>query len=232
MFSEELVPSVFRSNLMNGGWFFSALIISSFILYGMLQYNERLATMVLFPLIVILGFNAMMSNANSVCNFERIGLLGAPLIRGLFEMAAGALICHLYNKHKDSFEKRSILINVLGLVSFLIFLSMMFTKQSTDQYLIVTIPWFLTASVIDKSWLNMALQRINGSIIARIGRYTIYVLCIHGLAEQIVFACNERFLHHTLAGTPLLIIYLIAATVATFVLYFLCRLTERFLIFR
>ncbi|MBR5703202.1 MAG: acyltransferase [Bacteroidales bacterium] len=230
MFAEELVPEVFRSVLINGGWFFSVLIISSFILYGMLQFNERLATTILFPLIILFGYNALMGHSDTICSFERIGLLGAPLTRGLYEMAAGAFICHVYWGHKDSIDKRSILINILGLVSFVIFLAMMFTKHSMDKYCIITVPWFLTASVIDSSWLNRALQRINGGIIARVGRYTIYILCIHGLAEQLVFACNDHILHHALNGASLLITYLIAATIASFVLYYSCQLVNRLLL--
>lgn len=227
LFTEEFIPEVFRSDYIIGSWFFSVLIIGSFILYGILQFNERLATTVLFPIIVLLGFNALMSKSETVCNFERIGLLGAPLIRGLFEMAAGAFICHVYMSYKTSFEKWSTLINILGFVSFIIFVSLMFTKQSQDKYLIITIPWFIIASVLDNSWFNRALQKINGGLIARIGRYTIYVLCIHGLAERIVFACNGLFLHNALEGTLLLIVYLIAVTISTFVLYHLCRFVTR-----
>ena len=227
LFAEEFIPEEFRAVFINGGWFFSVLIISSFILYGILQFNERLATTVLFPIIILLGYNALMSQSETVCNFERIGLLGAPLIRGLFEMAAGAFICHIYMSYKTSLEKWSTLINILGLVSLIIFLSLMFTEQAQDKYLIITIPWFIIASVLDNSWLNKALQKINGGLIARIGRYTIYVLCIHGLAEQIVFACNDLFLHNALEGTLLLIVYLIAATIATFVLYHLCQFANK-----
>ena len=226
-FAEGIGGSITSVSFLLGSWFLSVLVICSFILYGMLQYNERLSTMLLFPAIVLLGYNAMIGSSLSVDNFTRIGILGASLIRGLFEMAAGAWICHVYYNHKASIDNKATLINILGLLSFIVFFAMLFSRQAADKYLIVTIPWILLSSVIDNSWLNSILNKLHGSILSRIGRYTIYVYCAHGLAETLVFWFNEYFLNHSLNGIYLLITILVAVTVASIALFYLCRFIGR-----
>jgi len=208
-------------------WFLSVLVISSFLLYGILQYDDRLATMVIFPAIILFGYNAIFTNSECLDNFTRVGYLGVPLLRGLCGMAAGALICHVYVHHKDSIEKRAGLINVFGIIAFILFIALLFTEEPLDKYIVFTIPWILQASVIDSSWLNTALRRIKGGLFARIGRFTVYVYCIHGVTQTALFWFNDHLLHHALDGTSLFIAYLMAVTVASVVLYYLSQVVTR-----
>lgn len=226
-FAEGLGGDLTNVSILLGSWFLSVLIICSFLLYGMLQYSERLSTLILFPAIVLLGFNAFIGYSPTMNCFDRIGILGASLIRGLYEMAAGGLICHVYTRHKASFERKAIWINTLGFISLAIFIGLLFSHNDTDKYLIVTIPWLLIASVIDNSWMNHLLSRFNGSILSRIGRYTIYVYCVHGLTETIVYWINDSFFHHSLDGAMLLIVLLVAVAITSIALYFLCKFISR-----
>ena len=226
-FADEFGAELTRSPFLLGGWFLSVLVIGSFLLYGALQFNERLATTVLFPLVVLFGYNALLGHAESVNNFARIGLLGAPMIRGVFEMAAGVLIGHLVVHHKAGLEKRSLLINIFGVVSFIVFMALMFTKNALDKYLIITIPWIITASVIDGSWLNTALLKLNGGVIARLGRYSLYVYCIHGIAQTIVFAINDQILHHAWGDTTVFFVYLATVAIASLAIYYLSQFITR-----
>lgn len=227
-FADEFGAEITRTPFLLGGWFISVLIIGGFLLYGALQFNERFATTVLFPLIVLLGYNALLGHAEAVNYFSRIGLLGAPLIRGIFEMAAGAMIGHIAVNHQAGLEKRSLLINIFGVVSFIVFIALMFSKNALDKYLIVTIPWILTASVIDGSWLNTTLRKINGGLIAWLGRYSLYVYCVHGIAQTIVFGINDHFLNHAWGETTVFFVYLATVAVASIALYYICSLVRRF----
>lgn len=208
-------------------WFLSVLIISSFILYALLHYNERLSTTVLFPIIVLLGYNALFCNGPSLDTYARIGPLGAPLVRGIVEMAAGAMICHIYIHNKTSIEKRSILINILGIVSFILFFALLFTKEALDKYTIIATPWILLSTVMDQSWLNIVLCKIKGGLLARLGRYTLYVYCIHGPVQPRVHWFNDHFLHNSLSGVGLFIVELFAVAIASVVLYYLSQLINR-----
>lgn len=223
IFASEFGGEFTRAYFIIGYWFLSVLIICSFILYAMLQYSERLSTMLLFPLIVLFGYNALLSDAPSLNTLSKIGPIGAPIIRGLYEMAAGAMICHIYVQHKSSIERRATLINMLGLLSFILFSAILFTKETLDKYTIVTIPFMLLAAVMDKSWLNAALGKIKGGLIARMGRYTLYIYCIHGPVLTRVDWFNDRFLHSTLNGISLFAVELIAVALASVVFYYLCQ---------
>lgn len=227
VFAGEFGGEFTRAYFIIGYWFLSVLIICSFILYAMLQYSERLSTTILFPLIVLLGYNALFSDAPSLNTLSRIGSIGAPLIRGLYEMAAGAMICHIYVHHQSSIEKRATLINILGIASFILFSALLFTKEPLDRYTIVTIPCFLLAAVIDRSWLNAALCKIKGGLIARMGRYTLYIYCIHGPIQTRIYWFNEHFLHNTLRGVQLFFVEMIAVASASVVFYFICQFAVR-----
>lgn len=226
-FAKEFAGFATRIPFLLVFWFLSVLVISSFLLYGILQYNDRLATMVLFPAIILFGYNAIYTNTECLDSFAKVGLLGAPLLRGLCGMATGALICHLYVQHKESFERRAVLINVFGAIAFVLFLALMFTGESFDKYIIVTIPWILLAAVIEHSWLNAILRKIKGGLFARIGRYTIYVYCIHSITQTLLFWFNDHLLHHALDGASLFIAYLIAVAVASIALYYLSQFITR-----
>ena len=227
-FAGEFGGEITRAPFLLLYWFLSVLIIGSFILYAMLQYSERLSTTILFPAIVLLGYNALFCDSPSLNALNRIGLLGAPLIRGLCEMAAGAMICHVYSYYKPSIESRAILINVLGIISSFIFAALLFSQEALDRYTIVTIPWLLLASVMDHSWLNITLGKIKGGFFSWIGRYTLYIYCIHGPILARVHGFNDHYLHGTLFGVSLIAVDIFATAAASFALYYLCLFITRF----
>lgn len=142
-------------------------------------------------------------------------------------MAAGAMICHVYSNYKSGIERRVTLINVLGIISLLIFSALLFTQEALDKYTIITIPWVLLASVMDHSWLNVTLNRIKFGVFSWIGRYTLYIYCIHGPIQTRVHGFNDHYLHGALNGTSLLAVDLVAIAAASFALYYLCQFITR-----
>ena len=224
-FADELGGNLTMTSIVVGGWFLSALVICSFVLYGMLQYDKRLTILILLPAIILLGYNLMVSHSASFNSIgQREGFLGLSVVRGLFEMAMGMLLCHIYVNHKSGFEKRSVLINIVGVIAFFVFVAMMFTEETLDKYLIVTIPWFVLASVIEGSWLNALLGKIKGGLFARVGRYTLYVLCAHYNAQLVLNAINSAVLKGSISSNAgMIVCYLIATAIASAILYFLCR---------
>jgi len=218
-FAENLGIDITTVPLFLGSWFISVLIISSFFLYGMLEHNYHLSTRVLFPFVALFGFNALITCADTFSSWSRIATLGIPLLRGITEMAAGALIASVYSEHKSAFEKRSTLINLMGIVSFGLFSMLMFTKACFDRYLVITVPWILLSVVIDGSWLSKGLQKIHGDAISWIGRYTLYILCAHGPAIIVVNYVNEFLFSSALNGVARIGIILCATAIASVILY-------------
>ena len=222
-FAEELGVEVSSEGLCFGSWFFSVLIISSFLIYGLLEYNQKLSTRVLFPVIALVGFNTLIVHADSFCSWTRVGALGFPLLRGFTEMIAGALICSVYQENKAAFEKHPIFLNVMGIIAFILFVLLMFARQNFDKYLVITIPWFLLAAVSDSAWLSKGLAYIRGGFMAWVGQYTLYILCVHWIVLVTVRWCNERYWGLDPAGIWLVIISILAIVPATIALYQLCK---------
>lgn len=218
-FAESFGVDITTDQLFLGSWFISVLIISSFFLYGMLEHNYHLSTRVLFPIITLLGFNALITCSDTFSSWSRIATLGIPLLRGITEMAAGALIASAYSEHKSAFEKQSTLINIMGIVSFGLFSLLMFTKACFDKYLVITVPWILLSLVIDGSWLSKGLQKIHGDIFSWIGKYTLYILCAHGPAIIVVNYVEETYLGYVLRGFTRIGVILSASALATILLY-------------
>lgn len=222
-FAEEIGVEVSSEGICIGSWYFSVLIISSFILYGMLEFNQKLSTRILFPILALVGFNALIVHADSFSSWTRVGSLGFPLLRGFCEMAAGALICGVYQENKDSFDRHPTFINIMGIVSFILFVLLMFAKKNFDKYLIVTIPWFLLTAVSDGAWLSRGLRHIKGGVMAWIGQYTLYILCVHWPVLVLVRWCIEHFWGPTHSELLLAIVSVLAVVPATIVLYHLCQ---------
>ena len=226
-FAEELGVEISAGSLMMGSWYFSVLIIASFLLYGILEFDVKLCTRVLFPLIALFGFNALIVHSDSFSTWSRIATLGTPLIRGGSEMAAGALICSVYIENKTSFERHAVFINVMGLIAGLLFLLIIFSPKLFDKYLMITVPWILLSSVMEGSWLSKWLDKIHGGIMSWVGRFTLYVLCAHWPALILVHWGNEHFLGHALHGVVLAFVGVLAVIPATILLYFVCKWVKR-----
>lgn len=140
-FAEELGLDVLsESGICHGSWYFSVLIICSFLIYGMLEFNQKLSTRFLFPILALIGFNAMIVHSDNFSNWTHIGPFPFPLLRGFCEMTAGALICSVYQENKASFDRHAVFINIMGIISFILFVLLMFTHKYFDKYLIITIP--------------------------------------------------------------------------------------------
>lgn len=209
--------------LLGGAWFLSVLVLGSFLLYGMLEYNAKLATRILFPLIALIGFNALFQHSDGFVTWKRIFILDVFVVRGLAEMAAGALICSVYTEHKAAFEKRATFLNIMGIISSILFVLIIFAPGHHDKLTAVTIPWILLAAVIDGSWLAKGLSRIRGGIMAWVGKYTLYILCVHSISLVLAAWCNEHFFHSALEQYGLAALSVALVIPSTFVLYYVCQ---------
>ena len=225
--TEEIGPRVMTEHILHGSWFLSVMLIAGFLMYGMLEYKKELATRILFPAIYILGFTLIFTYSPRVSSWDRVGAISLPLLRGLSGMVSGALIYDIFHGYKESVEKRSTLINLASVISFVLFIALMFAEKALDLYVLPTIPWILLGAVIKGSWFNRLLTHIRGGVVGLIGRNTIYLLFAHPPCILLVNWTNEHLLNGSLSSLAHLLLDLVVSAVGTVALYYSCRLIRR-----
>lgn len=221
--SEEIGPRVVTEHILHGSWFLSVMLIAGFLMYSMLEYNKKLSVQILFPAIYILGFTLIFSSGPRVASWDRVGALSLPLLRGLAGMVGGALVYEIFTNYKDAIERRSVLINLAFIVSFVLFMALMFAEKALDIYLLPTIPCLLAGALIDRSWFNQTLSHIKGGFIGLVGRNTIYLLFAHPPCILLVDWTNEHLLNNSLSIFTHLSLDIIISAIGTVVLYYVCR---------
>lgn len=224
--TEEIGPRVVVEHIQDGSWFISVMLIAGFLMYGMLEYSKRLSVLVLFPAIYVLGFTILFSYSPSAMSWDRLAVIGLPLLRGLAGMVSGALIYDLYANYHASVERRSTLINIAFILSFVLFLTLMIAGKALDVYLLPTIPWILLGAYIDGSWFNRALSHIKGGLMGWVGRNTLYLLFAHPPCILLVNWANEHLLDNRMGTCTHLLADLVLSAIGTVVLYYTCRFLQ------
>lgn len=220
---EEVGPQIMEDHILWGSWFLSSLLIAGFLLYSMLEYNPRLARTILFPIIIIGGYTLLYSQGPGVTAWSRVGPVGLPLMRALCGMAGGAIIYDIYHTYKSAFERRSTLINIAALFSFLLFIALVFPVKTLDKYMAVAIPWIVLGAVIDRSWLNNLLKPIKGGVFSIIGRYSLYVLLVQEPSILLVHWTNTNLLGNRFGDHVLFVMDLVTTFIASAILVFICK---------
>ncbi len=225
--TEEIGPRVMTEHILHGSWFLSVMLIAGFLLYGMLEYKKEMATRILFPAIYILGFTLIFTHDPRVASWDRVGAISLPLLRGLSGMVSGALIYDIFHGYKETVEKRSTLINLASVISFVLFIALMFSEKALDLYVLPTIPWIVLGAVIKGSWFNRLLSHIKGGFVGLIGRNTIYLLFAHPPCLLLVDWTNEHLLNSSLSSFTHLLLDLVVSAAGTVVLYYSCSLIRK-----
>ena len=223
-FTEEIGPRILVEHIIQGSWFISVILIAGFLLYGLLEYNKDLALKVLLPLGCILGYTFIFTAGPGIMNWSRIGAVSLPLLRGFCAMAGGILLYSLFADYRDAIERRSILVNLAALLSFILFVAIMFAKQAFDVCIIVTIPWMVLSALIDASWLNCWLEKIHGGLLPIIGKNSLYILFAHPPIVMIVNWVNNNYLEASLKPVVIVALVLALTVPATIILKKTCIL--------
>ena len=216
-----LAPSL-SFPIMDITWYLSVLIIAGFLVYSLLDYNEKLACTLLFPLSIIIGFSLIFSNDSSVQHSGMIYGLSFCLIRAFCDIAMGVLVFEIYSKYREALNKRSVIVNILSLLCFAFFLALMFSKKCLDVYMVFCLPVIMLGMVYDKSWAGRLLGHIKGGLFSRIGKYTLEILVIH----QLVMIGLYKILSIAGVSLPIYVIILLDLLfvyIAGYLLHVLCE---------
>lgn len=174
-------------------WFLSILVIAGYILYALLDCNTKLTCNVLLPIFIIFGYTLIFCNDVSIQEGGIVYGFNLNLVRGFCDMSVGALICQIYQTHKNGIDKRSVWVNVLSCLSFLFFLLIMFSKECADVFTVIILPILVTGIIQDRSWLNKALEHIRGGVFSWIGTYSLEILLIHQLVMICLYKVSDIF---------------------------------------
>lgn len=221
--TEEMGPPLHSYVILVGGWFLSVLIIGGFLLYSLLEYNRRLATKVLLPVMFILGYTFVFQVSPEVENFSKLGCFSFPLLRGFLGMCGGAMVYALSAAYPELLNKNGRLINVAAILAFVFFLSIMFTQKSFDAQLVILIPLVLLGLLISGSWAEKCYKRIPfGGVLPRLGEISLEIFLIHSPVIHIVHSCLKNL---PIAFSPALYVLadVLAVIVAAVLLHRVCN---------
>ena len=205
-----------------GGWYLSVLIIGGFLLYSLLEYNDRIAKKVILPFGIVLGFTLLFSSNSSAENFSVAGAFSYPLLRGFVEMSAGAFLYSLLSAPPLGYSNKSALINILAIIGFIFLIGIMVTNEQLDAYTIVLIPIILTGLLIQDSWLNTFYQKAPTHILPALGTLSLEIYLIHSPILHIVHSLFT-WLHLPIIPWLLVLIDTIAVILSAYLLRRFCN---------
>lgn len=217
-----LAPSL-SFPIMDITWYLSVMIIAGFLVYSLLDYNEKLACTLVFPLSIIIGFTLIFSNGSSVQHSGIICGLSFSLIRGFCDIAIGVIVFEVYAIYREALNKRSVIVNIVSLLCFLFFLALMFSKKCLDVYMVFCLPMIMLGMVYDKSWASRVIRNIKGGLFSRVGRYTLEILVIH----QLVMIGLYKILSVAGVSLPIIVIILLDIVLVYIAAYLLHGFCER-----
>lgn len=209
-----------------GGWFLSALIISGFLLYGLLEYDERMTVKAILPFTVILGFTYLFSLGSSAENFSVTGAISVPLLRGFIEMGTGVLLFYILTENQEDLSKSKTFITVLSCLSLVFFLAMLFVQKSFDSYIVILFPLILSGVLLPESPIKRLYDRCPTSILAWIGSLSLEVYVIHQPAIHIVHS-SFKFLGLSVNPAVKILSCLVVVILAAYLLRVICGFIRR-----
>ena len=219
--TEELGFVFHTPVILVGGWFLSVLIIGGFLLYGLLEFNERLTIKVILPFSILLGFTFYFSQSATAESFSILGALSFPLLRGFLEMGTGVLLNTFIREQKGLLQQKPICVMLLSIAALVMFCIMVLAEVSLDGFLVIVIPLLLLGVMAPDSLLKRIYDRCPTKLLAGLGALSLEAYLIHQPVLHIVHSC---FTHSSLPVRPVFIVPadLVAVIFAAFLLRLVC----------
>lgn len=220
--TEELGPPLHSYVILVGGWYLSVLVIGGFLLYSLLEYDKKLATKIILPFGLILGFTFLFHSNSSIENFSKVGVINSPLLRGLLEMSSGALLYSTLKEHSEVFNRHTAGFNILACLSYALFICLLFTNNTLDAFTVITIPAILTGAFIQGSWLENAYNQSKLKLLPKLGEISLEVYLIHSPALHIVHS-TCKYMHLSIPTPILVLLDLAFVIIAAILLKIFCN---------
>lgn len=159
-------------------WFFSVLIWSGGLVYGLIKYYTNISIRVIFPIIVLLYGTYTFQRGGNV-NMENWNVDSAiyiPMLRGFSELSFGVLAGYVYFNYFEKINISSKLFNCISIIALICYLWIVIWSPVDTPYAFIFIPLLICASLTSTTWLSKVFQ---GKIWIKLGRLSYDLFLIH-----------------------------------------------------
>lgn len=180
---------IFRGGFNYPLWYLSVLIVGGGLLYGMLNTIRQITINIILPVLIIGVYTYLFSfDKFFLENWDIVGCFPLPLLRGIANISIGILVCHLYSNNADSITRYKTLLNLISIPCFFLFILLMFSVQSYDQYVLIFIPVMILACMIPDTWVNKVF---SSSFWSKCGSITYEMYLLHAFIVYLYTSCVE-----------------------------------------
>ena len=158
---------VYDGNVNPTSWYISVLLLGGGLLYAMLYCSKRVAVGVLFPLIVLLGYTALLRLNGSLEQFSSGLFISECLLRGMAGMSLGVILAVFVERYSTSLEKSCLLLNVACVLAVVIVSIALFSVKHYDRFAllafcILIISCFVPSTLINRVFASQLWTRLGG----------------------------------------------------------------------
>ena len=166
-------------------------------IYLLIKYKEELSVKILLPLIILITYTYIFYVSDNIESWKGV----IPLLRGVAGMSIGVLLYYF----RERFIIDNIFCNIIGCMSFILYITIMFVAPFYDKYSLILIPCILLCAFNENSILN---KTFKSSIWSFLGSITFEMYLLHSLFIYILKSM-ANFLNIDIAYNVILFIILL-----------------------
>lgn len=145
---------IFQGGINPINWYIQVMFIGSVFLYALLYCSPKYSKYIIIPGIVLSGFTYLFSRGDSVVQWETIGCIHLPMLRGMCSLSLGVLSAYVYFENNNINRFSSFITNVGSILALGLILISTRLQIVLDKYIIFLSPIIIIACFEEKSWLN------------------------------------------------------------------------------
>lgn len=139
-------------------------------IYLLIKYKEEFSVKILLPLIILITYSYIFYVSDNIESWKGV----IPLLRGVAGMSIGVLLYYF----RERIIIGNIFCNIIGCMSFILYITIMIITPFYDKYSIIFIPCILLCAFNENSILN---KTFKSSIWSFLGSITFEMYILHSL---------------------------------------------------
>lgn len=207
--------------ILVGGWYLSVLVIGGFLLYGLLEFDDKLTTKVLLPFSLLLGYTFLFSEKPSLENFSIVGAFSFPLLRGFLDMGTGVLLFTIFGDEQELLILHRKQISIVSIAALVLFCAILLVQKPLDCFLLICAPLFITGALIPDTWVQRFYNGAHTKVLPFLGSLSLELYLIHQPILHIVHS-SFKFLHLPINAAILIPVDLAAVLFSAVALHQIC----------
>lgn len=204
-------------------WFFSILIWSGALVYSFTRYYQKISLRLVFPIsfIFFITYCFQGSHVSNLENWDIVGFLPMPLIRGFVDISYGVLIGYLVFNYKKILTTKIKFFNFISFIAVLLYIFIVFIGNNLTQYAFILIPIIIAGALTQNTWINNLFQN---HIWVKLGKLSFSMFIIHYFIIRCLMFFNSVYY---VPKFPLFIVFLIILVPVSFLFSFTCIRIKR-----